>query len=816
MIRLRTLGALDLRAEDGTEAESVLRQPKRFALLVYLAVARPRGFQRRDRVLATFWPELDGARARGALNQSVFTLRQALGQNVVVNRGAEEIGIGPDALWCDAVAFDEAIERGDLEEALALYQGELLAGFHVDEAADFERWLDDERSHRSQRAAEAAWSLAERAGNEGDIASARDWAARAISFGPWDERGLRRLMMLLDGAGDRAGAIAAFQDFARRLRADLEVDPSAETLELVETIKARAEPNGGPEPAPLVAAQPVLSGDRARAAAEWHPAPIETPPDAPVGIAAQSGMLGRVRWTTVLLVVIVAALLVFIAMPPADPALRVAVLPVRDESPGQQYTHITGALTSGIIQLMHHPGSLNVVSEFGMRAYEDAKPTYDDVARRFDVGYIVSGVLTGSGERIKVTLELIDAHTGERIDGVVKEKAGSDWLVFSEQMGEELASLLRSRLGEVRLATEWRAGTSWQEAWEAVAKADELLRLARGRDYPQALKVLDKVDSFAEIAKRRDPAWSEPYAMLARSMERRAFLSAIYPGIPPVHAERMFDAAEAYAEQALARDSEKASSLELRGTIRHRRFVALTPPGTGVDSLLDAAEQDLREALRIDPFRARAANTLSQILYGRGFLDEARIYAEQALANDAFLEEIPNIVNQLFTIAFHQGDDDEAASRCDEVGRLMPDQVPHSICKLTLLSWSELAPKSAKQTYVELAGFGSASSPEIRAMYEPCALVIAAPAVKRDPAFGVDSAYALLHRAHALVEHLDSHPCLGEYEAAALSAMGDHMRARALVEKLLRRHPASEPRLRASRFFASFAREIVSANGSGR
>jgi DNA-binding SARP family transcriptional activator len=54
MIRLRTLGALDLRDADGQELRGVLAQPKRAALLAYLALATPRGYHRRDTLLALF------------------------------------------------------------------------------------------------------------------------------------------------------------------------------------------------------------------------------------------------------------------------------------------------------------------------------------------------------------------------------------------------------------------------------------------------------------------------------------------------------------------------------------------------------------------------------------------------------------------------------------------------------------------------------------------------------------------------------------------------------------------------------------------
>jgi serine/threonine-protein kinase len=58
VIRLRTLGALELRGRGGQELRAVLAQPRRMALLAYLALATPRSYHRRDTVLALFWASL--------------------------------------------------------------------------------------------------------------------------------------------------------------------------------------------------------------------------------------------------------------------------------------------------------------------------------------------------------------------------------------------------------------------------------------------------------------------------------------------------------------------------------------------------------------------------------------------------------------------------------------------------------------------------------------------------------------------------------------------------------------------------------------
>jgi WD40 repeat protein/DNA-binding SARP family transcriptional activator len=241
MVRLWTLGALNLRDDAGRELQSVLAQPKRLALLTYLAVASPNGFPRRDTLVALFWPDLDQERARNALSQAVYVLRRAVGAEAVVSRGDEALGVDPERLWCDAAAFTQALQRGALEDALALYRGDLLTGFFLPDVPEFEGWLETTRAGLRDRAAVASWSLAERMEVRGDGALAVHWARHAVSLGPTDEVGFRHLLTLLDRQGERLAAVHAYEEFSGRLARDYDLEPTAETKSLLGSIRTRLE-----------------------------------------------------------------------------------------------------------------------------------------------------------------------------------------------------------------------------------------------------------------------------------------------------------------------------------------------------------------------------------------------------------------------------------------------------------------------------------------------------------------------------------------------------------------------------------------------
>jgi DNA-binding SARP family transcriptional activator len=249
MLRLRLLGSHIVESRNRPTAPALIHKPKRFALLAYLAAALPRGGHTRAQLVALFWPEFDQQRARAALNRTLYALRQELGDGVVVSHGNDMVGLEPDALWCDVVAFEAAIEAGDPGGALELYRGDLLPGFFVPGAPEFERWLERERSRLRERAVRAALELAD------TMPDVTHWLRRAREINPDDERILRRLLAKLDASGDRAAALREYDAFTRSLDDDYDAEPSPETRDLVHAIRTRAvaEADGQPRGAAAVA-----------------------------------------------------------------------------------------------------------------------------------------------------------------------------------------------------------------------------------------------------------------------------------------------------------------------------------------------------------------------------------------------------------------------------------------------------------------------------------------------------------------------------------------------------------------------------------
>ena len=405
MVELRILGSLHLSAADGRQVEALVRHPKRAALLAYLAAAIPRGPHRRDTLLALFWPESDAPHARAALNQALYVLRSALGDEAIAPRGDGEVGLSGDVVWCDAPAFEAALDARRPGDALALYRGNLLEGFFVTGAPEFERWLERERARLCERASQGAWALAQERAAAGDPGEAGRWARRAADLVPADETMARRLMTFLNTLGDRAAAIRAYDEFVSRLAEEYELEPSRETRALAEAIRHE-------EPRP--------------------PAPPPARPSEPAGAVAprrrsRTRTLARVLTAGAL----VGALGVGIVMrrhsegsaPPRAP--RILVLPFQNLGAAED-VYFADGITDELTARLAAVKGLSVVGGQAALRYRGSRKTPRQMAEETHVDYVLDGTVSrqraGRGPgRVRVRPQLINAHDETQVWAAVMD-----------------------------------------------------------------------------------------------------------------------------------------------------------------------------------------------------------------------------------------------------------------------------------------------------------------------------------------------------------------------------------------------------------
>jgi DNA-binding SARP family transcriptional activator/TolB-like protein len=411
MLRLTTLGAMDLRDRHGHAVRDVLAQPKRVALLVFLAVEGQRGPVSRDRLLALFWPESDEARARNTLSQALHHLRQALGSDVIASHGANAVEVHGDRLWCDATTFTEALDRGDVELALDLYRGEFCPTLFVSGAPGAEEWVEDRRRQMRGLALAAARTRAEQLADKGEFDAAARAARRALALLPDEERDVRSLLALLDRCGDGAGALLAYKEYERRLTASLETEPAAETRQLVEAIRRRREG---------ASRSPVFDGD-SDGGAKLEP----TPSSAPVVFRTPAPRwLGPAAGTLLALVVLLLMVGgVFVVRrghrPARAPAKAVAVFPFAVRGGAdlaylrEGMVDLLSAKLDGAVGL-HAIDPRSVIAATAEREGDRPRNAaeYARIARALGAGWFIGGEVVEVGGRLQLSGVLYDLGAG--------------------------------------------------------------------------------------------------------------------------------------------------------------------------------------------------------------------------------------------------------------------------------------------------------------------------------------------------------------------------------------------------------------------
>jgi DNA-binding SARP family transcriptional activator len=239
MVSVQLLGGAFLRSGDKV-LNGPAAQRHRVALLALLVASWPRPLAR-DRAMALLWPERDLPRARGLLNLAVHVLRAALGADAIVTTG-DALLFDPAHLQCDLHELRLAMAAKDDEAVARLWIAPLLDGLYLGESVEFGYWLDDQRAELARAQVDALRRIADRQQRAGDVEGRVATCRRLVAADPHSSAYARELMLALDAAGDRAGALQHAREHARRRRVDFELGPDAEVLALEERLRASAQP----------------------------------------------------------------------------------------------------------------------------------------------------------------------------------------------------------------------------------------------------------------------------------------------------------------------------------------------------------------------------------------------------------------------------------------------------------------------------------------------------------------------------------------------------------------------------------------------
>jgi len=405
-----------------------------------LATAPGRALSR-DKLVAVLWPEATPERARPQLSDAVYILRGALGEEVVRAAG-DDLSLNPALLTIDVARFEDAVAAARWKEAVELYRGPLLDGFHVPDSAEFEEWLYTERSRLGRQYERALEALAAAAEAARDHTAAVSWWRRRAALDPLDGAVALRLMQSLAASGNRAEALRHATIHARLLREELDAEPDTAIAALAERL--RREPPAAPTTAPA-----PLPPSPAAAEGATPPAVATIIGPAPAVVGAPPRRTWRLRAFAVPVMVIALA---FTATYGASRGGRVAsarsvgVLPFVNMSPDPANTYFSDGLSEQIILALSRVDGLRVAARTSSFALRNRELSVRAIADTLDVQSVLEGSVLVDGDRMRVIAQLIDARSGFHIWSAQYDGDRRDALALQDSVAYAIAGALHLQL----------------------------------------------------------------------------------------------------------------------------------------------------------------------------------------------------------------------------------------------------------------------------------------------------------------------------------------------------------------------------------
>lgn len=189
---------------------------KPLALITFLALSPGRSASR-EFLLDLLWADMDTDRGRHALRQTLWQIRQLLGEHAF--EGREEIRLALP-VESDRDQFLAAIDSGDLALAAERYTGHFLPAFAAPGGAEFEQWADRERDRLRALFIRAADTLARRHLAGGRPRDAVHLARRIREAEPMHEGGWRLLLEAMLASNDRVHALVEADALEELLRTE--------------------------------------------------------------------------------------------------------------------------------------------------------------------------------------------------------------------------------------------------------------------------------------------------------------------------------------------------------------------------------------------------------------------------------------------------------------------------------------------------------------------------------------------------------------------------------------------------------------------
>ncbi len=286
--------------------------------------------------------------------------------------------------------------------------------------------------------------------------------------------------------------------------------------------------------------------------------------------------------------------------------LSIAVLPFEDMSEAGDKEYFSDGLSEELIDALARVDNLQVAARTSSFAFKDGSADIRTIADSLGVANVLEGSVRASGDRLRITAQLIQASDGFHLWTETYDRELTDVFEVQEEIAEAIAIALLGTLG-LEHGADFSVARTDIEAYEQYLlgrafvsqRGDALLR---AEEHFRAALAIDSMYA---------PAWGG-----------LAEVYVLYPYYASVDFEESLASSEEAARRALALDPNSANAhVALGSVLRERRQ-------------WKDAERELRRAVQLAPESSEAQGELSQYLLAVGDFEAAMDAARRSLALD--------------------------------------------------------------------------------------------------------------------------------------------------------------------------------------
>ncbi len=246
----------------------------------------------------------------------------------------------------------------------------------------------------------------------------------------------------------------------------------------------------------------------------------------------------------------------------ASPPPSVAVLIFESRSRDSDDVYLAEGISDALTTRLGRLSRMSVRSESAARNFHAGMQSPQVIGRALNVTYLVTGSVRRGGARVRVSVELARAATGERVWGDQYDRLAQDVLRVEEEVSEAIALAIAGRLAPAERARLSRSQTSNPAAYDHYLRGVFQLR-------KRSLEAMTEAWTEFSAAVTLDPSFADAHAQLGAVGNISGVQRYVVAGMPP---DSIFARGERETQTALRLDSTSAQAWINLSTIRATRY----------------------------------------------------------------------------------------------------------------------------------------------------------------------------------------------------------------------------------------------------